>query len=176
MKQARGSFFLAVILSTAAPGFADQIPADHMDGDRGSLSTQGLFHEKALEDVSALRHFGLSALKEDESQIGFNPYVRMSDFSKDGGIAIVATQVGSGPGLSNRQVKLFEVDSRYGDDSFGGNDEKAHRKLNGRGGNDGDGGVSLVAIPEPRSLTLLLFGLTGLGMVLYRRNWLRNTI
>ena len=175
MKQARGSFFLAVILSTAAPGFADQIPADRMDEDRGSVSMQRLFHERALQEVSALRHFGLSALKEDEFRIESNRYVRMSDFSKDGGIAIVAVQVGSGPGSSNRQVSLFDVDSRYSD-SFGRNEEKAHRKLNWKGGDDGDGRVSLVAIPEPGSRTLLLFGLTGLGMVFYRRNWLRNAI
>jgi hypothetical protein len=99
----------------------------------------------------------------------------MSDFSRDEGIAIVAAQVDSGRGSSNRQVRVFDIDSRYGD-SFGRNDEKAHRKLNGRGGDDGDGRVSLVAIPEPGSRTLLLFGLTGLGMVFYRRNWLRNAI
>jgi hypothetical protein len=175
MKQALGSFFLAVILSTAPPSFADQIPVDRMDGDQGSVATQARFHEKALQDVSAVRHFGLSTLKEGKFQIEFDPDVRMSDFRKDGGIAILGTQVGSRPGSNNRQVRLFDVDSKHGD-SFGGNDENAHRKLNGKGGDDGDGRVSLVAIPEPESRTLLLFGLTGLGMVFYRRNWLRNAI
>ena len=174
MKQARGLFFLAVILSTAAPGFADQIPADRMDRDRGSVSMQGLFHEKALQDVSALRHFGLNALKEDEFQIESIPYVRMSDLTKDGRIAILVTHVSSGPGSNDRQVRLFDIDSRG--DRFGRNEKKAHRKHNGRDRGDGDGPVSIVATPEPGSRTLLLFGLTGLGMVFYRRNWLRNAI
>jgi len=40
----------------------------------------------------------------------------MSDLSEDGGIAIVATQAGSGSGSSNRhQVRLYDVESRYGD-------------------------------------------------------------
>ena len=175
MKQIRGSFFLAVILSTAAPGFADQIAVDRTDGDRGSVSTQARFHEEALQDVSALRHFGLSALKEGEFQIEFDPDIRMSDFSKDGRIAILTSQVSSGPSTGDRQVMLFDVDSRYGD-SFGRNEEEGHRKYNGRGEDDGDGRVSLVAIPEPGSRTLLLFGLTGLGMMAYRRNSLKNAI
>ncbi len=170
MKQARGSFFLGVVLFTAAPGFADQIAADRVDGDKGSVAMQELFHDTALQDVSALHDFDLSALKEDKFQIEFNPYIRMSDRSKDGGIAIVATPEGSEPGLSNRhQVRFYDLDSRHGD-SLERNEEKAHRKLHRRGGDHDDGHVSLGAVPEPRSLTLLLFGLTGLGMVLYRRN------
>ena len=175
MKQVRGSFFLAVILSTAAPCFADQIPVDRMDGDRGSVSTQGLLHEKALQEASALRHFGPSAFKEDEFQNRFNPYFRMSDSSKDGGIAILATKIGSRLGSNNHQVSWFDIDSRPGD-SFEGNDEKGQRKVNGEAGDEGDGRVSLVAVPEPGSLTLLLFGLTGLGMVFYRRKWQQNAI
>src|SRR5690349_4473408 len=128
MKQARGSFFLAVILSTAVPAFADQIAADRMDGDEGSVAMQGLFHERALQEVSALRDFDLSVLKEDESE----------------------------PGSSScHHVRLYDLDSRYGH-SLVRNEEKAHRKVHGRGGDDGD--VSLVATPEPESLTLLLFG------------------
>lgn len=175
MKQARGSFFLAVILSTAAAGFADQIQADRMDGDKGSVAMQGLFLKRALQDVFALRDFDLSALKKDEFQTEFNPYVRMGDPSKDGGMEIVATQVGYGLGLRNPQVRLDDVESGNGDSSER-NDENAHRKLDRRGRGYGHGHVSLVAVPEPRFLTLLLFGLTGLWKVLYRRNWLRKAI
>lgn len=89
-----------------------------MDGDKGSVAMQGLFHERALQDVSALRDFDLSGLKKDEFQIEFNPYVRMGDLSKDGRMAIVATQVGPELGLSNRRVRLYDVDARTSRNGF----------------------------------------------------------
>ena len=169
MKHRHGSFFLAVVLSTAAPAFADKIPVNLTEGDRGAVSMQGSPDKNALKDASASRTFGLSAFKEDASRIKLNPAVRMSDFSKDGKISDLAALLNSAPGLNNHRASLFDLGSKHGV-SFGRDDEKARGKHNGRDRDDGDGPLSVVAIPEPGSLTLLLFGLAVLGMIVFRRN------
>jgi len=130
---------------------------------------QGSPDKNALKDASASRTFGLSAFKEDASRIKLNPAVRMSDFSKDGKISDLAALLNSAPGLNNHRASWFDLGSKHGV-SFGRDDEKARGKHNGRDRDDGDGPLSVVAIPEPGSLTLLLFGLAVLGMIVFRRN------
>lgn len=177
MEHRHGSFLLAVVLSTAAPAFADRIPADFRDGDRGSVSMQGFPHKRALQDASVARNFGLSTFKEDEFRIEFSPAVRMSDFRKDGKISDVGALLNSGPGSDNRQMSLFDLGSKHGD-SFGRDNEQGRWKHNEneRDWDDGDGPRCVVATPEPGSQTLLLFGLAGLGMIMFRRNALKNAI
>lgn len=173
LKHKHGSFFLAVVLSTAAPAFADRISVDRMDGDRGSVSLQELPNRNVVQDASASRKFGLSRFKEDELRIEFNPAVRMSDFSKDAKISDLGALLNSGSGPNSHQASLFDLGSQHGD-SFRWDAEKAERKHHERDRDNDDG--PLVAVPEPGSGTLLLFDLAGLGMIVYRRNALKNAI
>jgi hypothetical protein len=173
LKHRHGSFLLAVVLSTAAPAFADRIPADFRDGDRDSVSMQWCPHKKA----SQARNLGLSTFKEDEFCIEFSPSVPMSDFRKDGKISDVRALRNSGPGSDNRQMSLFDLDSKHGD-SFGRDHEQGRWKHNEneRDWDDDEGPRGVVATPEPGSQTLLLFGLAGLGIIMFRRNALKNAI
>lgn len=175
MKHRRELFFIAVILSSAVSAFADQIPADLRDGDRGSASAQLLRNDRALRGASGVRNFSLGTFKEGEVRIGFTSAIPMSDFSKDAKTSDLGALLNSEFGSTNHQVSPFNLsfnhDEFWGRD--GGRDWDNHRRR-GRDGNDG--ALSVVVTPEPGSLTLLLFGLAGLGMIVYRRNPLKNAV
>ncbi len=57
-----------------------------------------------------------------------------------------------------------------------GKDVDDHRIPKGKRLKGGDGPVSLVAVPEPSSQLLLLVGLAGLGVFIYRRNSVQQAI
>jgi PEP-CTERM motif-containing protein len=146
MKHRHGTFFLAVVLSTAAPIFADEIPANFTQGDKGSVSMPGWLDKDALKDSFASCNLGLSTFKEDEFRIESNPAVLVSDFGKDGKISL-DVPLNSGLGPNDRPASLFDLSSNR----------------------DSDGPLSVVATPEPGSFTLLLFGLAALEIIGYRR-------
>jgi hypothetical protein len=164
LKYRHGSLFLAVALSTAAPAFADKIPADFRDGDRGSVYKQALPNAKGLQGASVYRNSSLSTFKEEEFRSEFNPVVLMGDFSNDSKISDLDTLLNSGLGSNGHQVSLFDL--RFNHDEFwgrdGGKDWDNHYRRE-RDGNDG--ALSVVVTPEAGSRTLLLFGLAGLAMI-----------
>jgi hypothetical protein len=175
VKHRRELFFLAVILSPAVPAFADQIPADLRDGDRGSASVQLLPSDKALQGASGVRKFSLATFKEGEYRIEFTPATPMSDFGNDSKIADLGMLLSSGLGSNGHQVNPFDLRFNHGEfwGRDGGRDWDNHRRR-GRDGNDG--ALSAAVTPEPGSRTLLVFGLAGLAMITYRRNSLKSAI
>ena len=175
MKYRHGSLFLAVALSTAAPAFADKVPADFRDGDRDSVYTQALPNAKGLQGAPVYRNSGLSIFKEEEFRSEFNTVVPMGDFSKDDKTSDLGALLNSEFASTNHQVSPF--DRSFNHDEFwgrdGGKDWDNHNQWKWDGN---DGALSVVVTPEPGSLALLLFGLAGLGMIVYRRNPLKKAV
>jgi hypothetical protein len=99
----------------------------------------------------------------------------MSNFCGERKISDLDRLWNFGPSSSDDQVRLFDLDPNHGN-AFGRGHHET-RGNHGRKNSDGDIGVlPLVVTPEPGSRTLLLFGLAGLGMTVYRRNAPRNAI
>jgi hypothetical protein len=142
------ALFVALIFS-AAPAFADKIPMDLQNGETVSHHSQQRIHGKA------------SAIRFD---------------SEDTKIAEVDVLEDSRLSTRNAQVELFALGSNEGH-SFGrDNDHNAWRKHRDKGRDGGDVPVSSVAVPEPGSQLLLLFGLAGLGMLFYRCKSVKHAI
>ena len=175
LKYKHGSLFLAVALSTAAPAFANKIPADFRDGDRGSVYTQALPNAKGLQGASIYCKSSLSTFKEEEFRREFNPVVLMGDFSNDSKTSNLGALLNSGLGSTNHQVSLFDLSFNHGE-FWGRDDGKGWENHNWWGRDDHDGALSVVVTPEPGSRTFLLFGLSGLAVIAYRRNALKNAI
>jgi len=154
MKHGHGTFFLAVVLSTSAPVFADKTTLNFVQGDKDSASIPEGPRRNAFQDSSASRTFGLPTLKEDEFRIESNSAVIKSDFGMDCKISELDALSNSGLGPNDRLTSLYGLSSNR----------------------DGDDPLSVTAAPEPGSLTLLPFGLAGLGVLVFRRTALKNAI
>jgi hypothetical protein len=140
------SFFLAAILSAAAPAFADKISA----GPRNDAS---------------LSHHTQQSIHGNGSPVRFD-----SEKTK---IAEVVLFTGSHPSAGSN-LDLFSLGSNI-EDTFGehsGNSSWKHKLK----GHDDDGLIPSVSVPEPASQILLLFGLAGVGILFFRRNSLKKAI
>jgi PEP-CTERM motif len=135
------TLFIAVIFS-AAPVLADRISVDPQNAEAVSHYTQPLIHG----NVSAL------CFVSEDTKIGEVDVLEDSRLS-----------------TSNTQIEPFALGSNEGYRFGRDNDNNARRKHRDKG-RDGSVPISSVAVPEPGSPLLLLFGLAGLGILFYRRN------
>lgn len=154
MKYTLGALFLAAILCTAAPAFADTIPAYSRGGDKDTTLSQRFTDQENSRDGS-VRNTLLNAV--DERGARFNP---IEDFD-----------VNQGASFEKDKVKFHK--KHHGGDGDGGAGTGGG---NGNGGNGGGVSGPTVPVAEPGSQSLLLFGLAGLGMFFYRRNTQRNVV
>lgn len=142
------TLFVALIFS-AAPALADRIlPMDPQNGENVSHHTQQWIHGNA------------SVVRFDSEDTKFSEVVVLEE---------------SRLNTRDTEVNLFALGSNEGH-AFGRDNDKAWRKHTGKGWDGGDGPISSVAVPEPSSQLLLLFGLAGLGILLYRRDSLKQPI
>jgi hypothetical protein len=137
-----------MILSAAAPAFADKIPADLQDKDTVSRDLQQRTHTNPPEIL-----FSPGDTKNTDAFV-----------LPDSLLTVRETQ-----------VDPFALGSFEGS-AFGRDHDHAWDRHRDKRRDGGDGPLSSIAVPEPSSQLLLLFGLAGLGILVRRRNSIQQAI
>ena len=171
MKPKQAPLLLAVILAAPAFAFADNIPGHSKSGNNYVAFSEGLTDQQDSQGNSARCNFLLSSIKENGSET--------SSFAKDEKGANLGTYLSTGVDSNAHPVTLVDFGANQGASS---DKDKGKGKRGGGAGNEngttsGSGAPSpLIAVAEPGSQTLLLFGLAGLGVLFYRRKTLTSAI
>lgn len=139
---------LAMIFSAAVPALADGIPKDPQNG----------------ETVS---HYSQQWTHSDPLAIGFS--------AEDMKSAKVLELSESRLTARRTQEDMFALTPFEGY-AFGRDHDQAWDRRWDKRHDHGDGPISSIAVPEPNSQLLLLFGLASLGMLFYRRTSLKQAI
>jgi hypothetical protein len=147
--------YLGIALLAASPAFADRIPVEFREANEGSVYTQ------AVSD------------RENEFRVEYSSAFPIRDLSSDRKVLDLGRSLNAELELGSRNLIYF--DSNRVDDVILVNERVRSNRFE-RGGENGDVGLSATITPEPGSGTLLLLGLAGLGMILYRRDALKNAI
>jgi hypothetical protein len=166
MKYKNTAWFLAFTLVAAAPLFADTIPGHSRGGSKFVTFSEGFTSQQNGQGASAECNFLLGAPKEN----------KLSTSS-------IAGSSSTGMAASGASVKFVDFSGNNGassdkDKGKGkGKGKQGGGSGNGNGTTPGSGAPSpLVAVAEPGSQALLLFGLAGLGMLVFRRKTFTNAI
>ena len=155
-------YFLAVGVLSAAPALADRVPEGFMEHEGKSVSMHGLPSGYWFRDAGTAHKSELGGFK-------FNAASHLRDFDEDGKLAIMNGQLNAGS--SERLDELnFLPRASVRNEPLG----KAGKKDLGRPHpvDVDDEGSSLppVVVAEPEAFTLVLVGVSVLGLLLYRRN------
>jgi hypothetical protein len=157
-------YFLAVGVLSAAPAFADRIPDTAMEQGRNSVSIYQLLYGNSLQHADSnwsLRIGDVGASNE----VTF--VSRLNNF--DDKVSIMNELSSSKSGKTDNERRFIELGLKLGDSLGNGGDRDRGKyklvKLEG-----GRPSLTVTAVPEPDSFTLVLFGLGVLAMLLYRRN------
>jgi hypothetical protein len=163
------SFFLAIILATAAPVFADSAANKALiasiDGDQSDSSRQGAFHGKVVPAAATSHNFAVDAIKPGGARIDFGSAGSARGFSESAKGSELAGSLSAGLASNSGSVSVFDVASMHGNVA-GVHEDK---DLGKHHGNEGASALSVIAVSEPGSGTLSLFGFAILGMIVYRR-------
>ena len=190
MRNKKGILVLAVVLVMAAPALADGISGQSKFGNGYATFSEGLTEQQEMKGSAARCNFLLDSVNENGAKTDSIIRASLSEFTEgDKGSRLGASkgsQVGAlqSAGMepnSHHQVRLVDFDGDHG--AFSEKDRgEGPRKYSG---GDGEGNATgtdsgafspAILAAEPGLQTLLLFGLAGLGMLVYRRKTLTNAI
>jgi PEP-CTERM motif len=155
-------YFLAVGLFSAMPAFADKISVSSAEQDGKSVSIDELLKENQAKTVTSVLDFSRGVL----SGTGFASPTNISD--RDG-TSILEALFSPKENKSKGDAHFILFDLKQGNPygRNGGRIKDKHKPIQ----HEGYGLlVPAVAVPEPGSFTLVLFGLGTICILLCRRN------
>lgn len=159
-------YFLAVGVLSAAPAFADRIPDTAMEQGRNSVSIYQLPYGNSLQHADSNWNLRIGDVGAS-NKVTF--VSRLSNFDDDDKVSIMNELSSSKSGKTDNERRFIELGLKLGDSLGNGSDRDRGKyklvKLEGGGPS-----LTVTAVPEPDSFTLVLFGLGVLAMLLYRRN------
>ena len=150
MKIKQSSWFLAIVLATAGPAFADTIDADSKVGDRGFAPTSLYSHKATLHNDSLTRNSNKRTFREGKVVREANDEVQIRNFMEEGNNFQTGVPLGFGVDSVDHNEGLAEFGSKHGN-PFGWNDEGG-KKHGDKDWDDDDARESVVAIPEPGTI------------------------
>lgn len=179
MKNKQGTLLLAVILAAPAFAFADNIPGHSKTGNNYVSFSEGLIDQGNSQGNSAKCNFLLGA--SGEKGLSATTVARSFSSETDKGEKSSMSAVGSAPEENFVNLVDFAGNNRVSQDTdkdkSKGKGKHAGGSGNGNGPTSGSGTSSpVIAVGEPGSQSLLLFGLAGLGMLVFRRKTFTNAI
>lgn len=181
MNNKQGILLLLAILGTPVFAFADTIPSHVMDDERLVTRLDGFTDDVDFHGSLAGHDTSLASLEENGPRIFASSGASESRTAKDDRGVDPGKLLGVENDIENLPIQLVDFQADQGV-FFQRDKRKIHGKHNGNTG-DGDGdrngngaSGSVASVAEPGSQTLLLFGLAGLGMIFYRRTYVRNAV
>ena len=175
MKTKQAPMLLAVILAAPALAFADNIPGHSKTGNNYVTFSEGLTDQQDSQASSARCNILSGSIKENGSET--------NSFARDEKSANFASYLSPGVGSNAHPVALVDFGPDQGASSDNDKGKGKAKGKQGEGSGNGNGTTSangapspVIAITEPGSQPLLLFGLAGVGMLFYRRKTLTKAI
>jgi hypothetical protein len=175
LKHTKRLLVLATVLFASVPVLADGIPAEFRAKAQDSFLSLAQKDPVDSAGWQTSQSFRESSLAKDTSRFGSDFHVRFNSFSDDHeSLNVGALQISQKDSVKGPE-KI--IDFGFNDGNFTEPYLPKARARRRNDGNDGGGNiVDIAPVPEPGSRTLLLFGLTGFGLLLYRRNPLQDAI
>lgn len=180
MKYKNATSFLALTLAAAVPVFADGISSHSGGGSKFVTFSEGFTSSQNLQGASAECNFLLGASRE-KGRLSASTIAGAS--SGEAATGEKSSIFAGGAASSENFVSLVNFARNNGvssdkDKGEGkGKGKQGGGSGNGKGTTSGSGAPSpLIAVAEPGSQSLLLFGLAGLGMLVSRRKTFANAI
>lgn len=171
MQYKNAASFLAITLAAAVPLFADSFPGHSRGGSKYVTFSEGFTSQQNSQGGAAECNFLIGAPKEN----GLSASSLVMGEKGSG--------LGSGGASTGNSVHLVDFSGNNGTsaDKDKGKGKGKGKQNGGSGGGNGTaagngGSAPLVSVPEPSSQTLLLFGLAGLGMLVFRRKAFTSAI
>jgi PEP-CTERM motif len=183
LKNQQATLLIAVILAAPVFAVADNIPAHFKGGSKYVALSEGFADQQDLQGGSARCNFLFSSIKENGSKTSSVAGGSLNEFAKGEMGSNLGALPRTGMGSDSSPVKVVDFGSNQGTSSASAkNNGKGDGKHNGNDGNRNGTGVGsetpspVISVPEPESQTLLLVGLAGLGVFVFRRRTLTNAI
>jgi hypothetical protein len=177
----KATLLLAVILAAPAFALADNIPGHSKSGINYVSFSEGLTELQGLDGNSARCNFLLSSIKVNGAEANYIARASFSQFAKGDNGSNSGTPLNTALASDSHPVKLADFGGNQGassNDKDKGKGQGTDNGGDGKGNESGSGGDDppSVNIAEPGSQTLLLFGLAGLGMLVYLRRTLTFSV